>query len=221
MKAMILAAGRGERMRPLTDETPKPLLEAGGKPLIQYHIAALSAAGIRQLVINHAWLGKLIEARLGNGRDFGVEISYSAEGEIPLETGGGIKKALPLLGDEPFIVVNADIWTDFDFARLPVCPRGHGHIVLVHNPPHNRQGDFALREGQACETNGKRYTYSGIGVFTREMFENSTDTIFPLAPLLRQAMGLDKITGELYTGRWIDIGTTERLAKLNRSLINK
>lgn len=218
MKAMILAAGRGERMRPLTDKVPKPLLEAGGKPLIQYHIEALSAAGIRQLVINHARLGKMIETRLGDGRACGVEISYSAEGEIPLETGGGIKRALPLLGDDPFIVVNADIWTDFDFAGLPDRPAGHAHIVLVKNPHHHPQGDFSLLGSRVSDANGTPYTYSGIGVYSRELFDNCPDNVFPLAPLLRRAMGLGMVTGEVYAGRWFDIGTSERLTELNQLL---
>lgn len=220
MKAMILASGRGERMRPLTDGTPKPLLEAGGKPLIQYHIEALGAAGIRQIVINHAWLGEMFVARLGDGRAYGAEILYSAEGEVPLETGGGIKRALPLLGADPFLVVNADIYTDFDFRRLPAQPLGRAHIVLVKNPPHHPQGDFALDDTLVSETGGNRYTYSGIGVFTPELFQDSPSGAFPLAPLLRRAMGQGQVTGEIYRGTWFDIGTPDRLALLNNKLKN-
>jgi len=220
MKAMILASGRGERMRPLTVGLPKPLLEAGGKPLIQYHIEALCAAGIRQIVINHARLGEKFTARLGDGRAYGVEIVYSAEGETPLETGGGIKFALPLLGADPFIVVNADIYTDFDFRRLPAQPQCRAHIVLVENPPHHPQGDFALHDTLVSEAGGDRYTYSGIGVFAPELFQDSPAGAFPLAPLLRRAMGLGEVTGEIHAGVWLDIGTPERLALLNNMLKN-
>ena len=221
MKAMILAAGRGERMRPLTDETPKPLLAAGGKPLIQYHIEALSAAGVRQLVINHARQGMMIEASLGDGRDWGVEISYSAEGEAPLGTGGGIKKALPLLGEDPFIVVNADIWTDFNFRSLPDRPDGLAHIVLVANPEHHPRGDFSLSGDRVGESSQPRFTYSGIGVYTRELFSDSKNSVFPLPPLLRRAMGEDRVSGEIYRGRWYDIGTPDRLASINHILNSK
>lgn len=218
---MILASGRGERMRPLTDRNPKPLLEVGGKPLIQYHVEALCAAGIRQLVINHAWLGEMIEARLGDGASYGAEIAYSAEGEIPLETGGGIKKALPLLGQGPFIVVNGDIWTDFDFKLVPCPSAGYAHIVLVENPPHHQDGDFTLRDGHVCvKNNGVSYTYSGIGVFTPEFFEDSPAGVFPLAPLLRRAMDRQRVSGEIYHGLWFDIGTPERLAFINNRLTN-
>ena len=218
MKAMILASGRGERMRPLTERTPKPLLEVGGKPLIEYHVEALRGAGIRQIVINHAWLGELFEAHLGDGHAYGVEIAYSAEGAVPLETGGGIKQALPLLGEHPFIVVNADIYTDFDFGRLPEQPQGRAHIVLVENPPHHPQGDFVLHGSRVSETGGRRYTYSGIGVFAPELFRDSSAGAFPLAPLLRRAMGQHQVSGEIHGGLWFDIGTPDRLALINRQL---
>lgn len=220
MKAMILASGHGERMRPLTDKTPKPLLEAGGKPLIQYHIEALGAAGVHEIVINHARLGGMFEARLGDGHAFGVEITYSAEGAHPLETGGGIKQALPLLGQDPFIVVNGDIYTDFDFRRLPARPRGWAHIILVESPPHHPRGDFALDGNRVSDIGAARYTFSGIGLYTPELFRDSPGGAFPLAPLLRQAMGQDRVTGEIHGGVWFDIGTPERLAVLNNMLNN-
>lgn len=218
MKAMILASGRGERMRPLTDTIPKPLLEAGGKPLIQYHIEALGAAGIRYIVINHARLGRIFETRLGDGHTFGVEIVYSAEGENPLETGGGIKHALPLLGPDPFIVVNADIFTDFNFKHLPSNPQGWAHIVLVENPPHHPRGDFFLDGSRVSDRGAMRHTFSGIGVYTPDLFRHSPNGAFPLAPLLRRAMEQDKISGEIYRGTWFDIGTPDRLALLNSDL---
>lgn len=213
---MILAAGRGDRLRPLTDNLPKPLLEVNGKPLIQYHIEALCRAGIRQLVINHARLGEQIIAYFGDGRDYGVKISYSAEGEAPLETGGGIKKALPLLGDQPFAVVNADIWSDYDFSRLPRTTGGLAHLVMVPNPPHHPKGDFCLRDKRVLERAGKRLTYSGIGVFSPDLFSDCESRAFPLAPLLRRAMEDRQISGELYRGQWVDVGTPERLNQLNQ-----
>lgn len=215
---MILAAGRGERMRPHTDTVPKPLLEAGGRCLIEYHIAALVAGGITELVINHAHLGQQIEARLGNGRRYGARISYSDEGGHRLETGGGILNALPLLGTAPFIVVNGDIWTDFPFSRLPAEPDGLAHLVLVPNPPHHPLGDFAL-DGQRVRNDGAAlHTYSGIGVYRPELFVGQTPGSFPLAPLLRAAAGENKLSGELYCGSWMDIGTPETLALLRQRL---
>lgn len=218
MKAMILAAGRGERMRPLTDHTPKPLLRAGGRMLIEYHIEALVRAGVREIVINHAHLGANIEQALGGGRRYGVVIVYSAEGGQPLETGGGIYKALPLLGAAPFAVVNADIWTDYPFARLPHAPEGLAHLVLADNPPHHNSGDFVLRAGQVCEDDGPKLTFSGIGVYRPELFAGCKAGAFPLAPLLRTAMSAGAVSGEHYRGRWFDIGTPERLRELDREL---
>ena len=215
---MILAAGKGERMRPLTDKLPKPLLEAGGKPLLQYHLENLAQAGIGRVVINHARLGALIEARFGNGRAYGLEVVYSPEGEEPLETGGGIKKALPLLAPGPFLLVNADIWTDFPLSQLPDSPDGLGHLVLVHNPDHHPQGDFGLVNGKVTQQNGVHYTYSGIGVFQQELLSTCSETIFPLAPVLRVAAGRSELSGEVYAGRWLDVGTPERLAKLDQML---
>ncbi len=219
MRAMILAAGRGVRMRPLTDHKPKPLLSIAGKPLLQYHIEALAAAGVTEMVINHALMGKMIEDYFGSGRSFNVHISYSAEGSEPLETGGGIKQALPLLGDAPFIVVNGDVWTDYDFSRLPAEPTGLAHLVMVNNPPHHRGGDFQLRQGKVKDTGQQRYTYSGIGVFRPALFSLARQRVFPLAPLLRSAMQRDLVDGELYPGKWLDIGTVERLKLANKMAI--
>lgn len=211
MKAMILAAGKGERMRPLTLHTPKPLLPVAGVPLIEYHIKALQRAGFEELVINHAWLGEQIEAHLGSGNQFGVQVSYSPEGE-PLETGGGIYQALPLLGTEPFVVVNGDIWTDYDFAQLkPLQENALAHLVLVNNPEHHPEGDFCLTAGQVGEGKPPRLTYSGMAVLHPELFQGQTAGAFKLAPLLRQAMSAGRVTGEHYTGHWVDVGTPERL----------
>ena len=219
MKAMILAAGKGERMRPLTLRTPKPLLPVGGIPLIVHHLNALTAAGFTEVVINHAWLGQQIEDFLGDGRRFGLSIRFSPEGE-PLETGGGIRRALPLLGDEPFLVVNGDIWPDYPFARLPRSLVGLGHLVLVANPPHNPDGDFVLNDGQIEEglASQPRLTYSGIAVLHPQLFTGCPEGAFKLAPLLRTAMQEGLISGEHYTGQWIDVGTRERLAEVERLL---
>ncbi|HSC83745.1 MAG TPA: nucleotidyltransferase family protein, partial [Pseudomonas sp.] len=189
MKAMILAAGKGERLRPLTLHTPKPLVRAGGVPLIEFHVRALAAAGFRELVINHAWLGQQIEDYLGDGSRFGLRIDYSAEGE-PLETGGGIFRALPLLGDEPFLVVNGDIWTDCDFASLRQPIEGLAHLLLVDNPGHHQAGDFQLRDGQVTDavSGQPSLTYSGIAVLHPQLFAGCAAGAFKLAPLLRQAM---------------------------------
>ncbi len=215
---MILAAGRGERMRPLTDHTPKPLLTVGGRHLIEYHIRALAAAGFRELVINHAHLGRQIEGALGNGRRFDVDIVYSPEPENALETGGGIFNALPLLGAGPFPVVNGDIWTDFDFTRLRREPEGLAHLVLVDNPPHHPAGDFALRDGSLSRATGQRLTFSGIGIYRPELFADCRPGAFPLGPLLRAAMDNNAVTGEHFHGAWTDVGTPERLAQLDARL---
>lgn len=218
MRAMILAAGRGERMRPLTDTVPKPLLEAGGRPLIDYHVRALVQAGIKHIVVNHAHLGARIETHLGDGSRYGAHIRYSPEGERGLETGGGIVNALPLLGDGPFIVVNGDIWTDFPFDSLPDEPDGLAHIVLVINPGHNENGDFALTDGRAVNAGEVRYTFSGIGVYRRGLFEGSSAGTFPLAPLLRAAADRGEVGAELYRGEWEDVGTPQRLRELDQRL---
>lgn len=219
MKAMILAAGKGERLRPLTLHTPKPLVQAAGVPLIEYHVRALAAAGFRELVINHAWLGQQIEDYLGDGAQFGLSIVYSAEGE-PLETGGGIFRALPLLGDQPFVLVNGDIFTDYPFAQLRRPLSGLAHLVLVDNPAHHRAGDFALcaeRVGEA-QADQPSLTYSGIAVLAPALFAGCQPGAFKLAPLLRRAMGEGLLSGERFAGRWVDVGTHERLAEVERLL---
>ncbi len=218
MKAMILAAGRGERMRPLTDHTPKALLKAGGKALIEYRIESLAAAGFRDLVINHAHLGAQLEAYLGNGERYGVRITWSREPDAALETGGGIFQALTWLDGEPFLVVNADIWTDYPFARLARPITGLAHLVLVDNPPQHPQGDFMLLDSRVQAEGTPRLTFSGIGVYHRDLFRGCQAGRFPLTPLLRHAMDSGQVTGEHYTGAWRDIGTPERLDELDRAL---
>jgi MurNAc alpha-1-phosphate uridylyltransferase len=217
MRAMILAAGRGERLRPLTDATPKPLLKAGGKPLIVHLIERLAAARISFLVINHAHLGHQIEHALGDGSPWGLEIRYSPEGRA-LETGGGIFRALPLLGDEPFLVVNGDIWTDMNFSRIRLAEDRLAHLVLVDNPEHHPVGDFALRGGQVLAEGDPRYTFSGVGLYHPDLFRGCADGAFPLAPLLRSAMADGRVSGERFTGRWFDIGTPARLQALDQML---
>ncbi|MFK3800152.1 N-acetylmuramate alpha-1-phosphate uridylyltransferase MurU [Pseudomonas sp. NPDC088444] len=221
MKAMILAAGKGERLRPLTLHTPKPLVRAGGVPLIEYHLHALKVAGFTEVVINHAWLGQQIETYLGDGQRLGLSIRYSSEGE-PLETGGGIFRALPLLGDEPFLVVNGDIWTDCDFTALNAPINGLAHLVLVDNPLHHPSGDFALVGGEVRDDASlSRLTYSGIAVLHPQLFAGCSDGAFKLAPLLREAMAKGQVTGEHFTGRWVDVGTHERLAEVEQILAVK
>lgn len=216
MKAMILAAGRGERMRPLTDSTPKPLLDIGGRPMIAWHLQALAKAGIVDIVINHAHLGHQIEQTLGDGVQFGVSIRYSRE-EEPLNTGGGIFKALPLIGDEPFLVLNGDVWTDYPFAQLPNRPAGLAHLVLVPNPEHNPKGDFALDvKSRVTNNTDMRSTFSGIGVYQPALFNGLQSDAFPLGPLLRTAAEQQQVTGELYSGEWHDVGTPERLASVRQ-----
>lgn len=215
MKAMILAAGKGERLRPLTLHTPKPLVPVAGVPLIEYHLRALAAAGIRQVVINHAWLGAKIEAHLGDGARFGLSIVYSPEGE-PLETGGGILQALPLLGEEPFILVNGDIFTDYSFRNLCRPLPGLAHLVLLDNPAHHPQGDFRLLADGGlvdAQVGQPSLTYSGIAVLSAQLFAGCSAGAFKLAPLLREAMGRGLVSGERYAGRWVDVGSYERLAE--------
>jgi len=214
VRAMILAAGRGERMRPLTDSVPKPLLPLAGRPLIEYHLEALGAAGIREIVVNLAWLGSMIREALGDGRRFGVHIRYSDEGEAALETGGGIFKALPLLGDEPFLVVSGDIRTDYPFAAQlgRLAAQDVAHFVLVPNPPYHPTGDFALSADRVM-LDGERLTYANIGVFRPEFFAGCTPGKFALAPLMRRWVSAGRVSGELYAGRWHNIGTPEELAR--------
>jgi MurNAc alpha-1-phosphate uridylyltransferase len=218
MKAMILAAGRGERMRPLTDTVPKPLLEAGGKPLIVHLIERLARAGFRELVVNHSHLGGQITARLGDGAAYGVRLTFSHEEGGGLETGGGIFKALALIDTDPFLVVNGDIWTDYPFERLPTRLTGLAHLVLVDNPPQHPQGDFVLQHGRVVSEGGPRLTFSGIGVYARALFAGCQAGKFPLAPLLRRAMQAGQVSGERYPGQWRDIGTPQRLQELDREL---
>ena len=219
MKAMILAAGRGERMRPLTDATPKPLLRAGGRALIEYHLENLARAGITDIVINHAHLGAQIEDALGDGAHHGVRIRYSPEPEAALETGGGIHQALSWLGAGPFLVVNGDIWTDFDYRNLPHDFAGQAYLVLVDNPEQHPEGDFHLRaDGRIAESGTPRLTFSGIGLYRADLFAACTPGRFPLAPLLRAAMRHGTVCGVHYTGQWWDIGTPQRLAELDQRL---
>lgn len=216
MKAMILAAGRGERMRPLTDHTPKPLLIAGGKALIEHTINQLVAAGFNDIVINHAHLGSQIEDRLGNGSRFGANISYSPEGEQALETAGGIINALHLLGEEVFLVVNGDIATDFPFAGLKNRTVDLAHLVLVDNPAHHPEGDFGLDQSGLVVTNAaEQFTFSGIGLYRSELFKNIPAGPNKLGPLLRQAIASGRVSGQKMNGFWMDIGTPERLQELD------
>jgi MurNAc alpha-1-phosphate uridylyltransferase len=224
MKVMILSAGRGERLRPLTDHTPKPLLQAGEHRLIEYLIIALVNAGITEIIINHAHLGQQFPDTLGNGQQFGANISYSPEQEGGLETAGGIIKALPLLGDEPFIVINGDIWTDYPFERLnnlKLDDNCLAHLVLVNNPQHHPQGDFSLSSGRLEQQGQDKYTFSGIAVYRPTFFANLDVQRLALKPLLLDAIVKQQLKGELYQGQWSDIGTVERLQQLNEQLISK
>ena len=215
---MILAAGRGERMRPLTDHTPKPLLKVGGKPLIVWHLQRLAQAGFKEVVINHAHLGQQIEAALGDGSKWGVHIRYSPEVSA-LETAGGIANALPLLGDEPFLVVNGDVFTDVDFSSLKLQAPNLAHLVMVDNPPQHLQGDFAIEAGKLAEDGAMRYTFSGVGIYHPQLFADVTKgEAAKLAPLLRKAMSAGLVSAEHYLGIWHDIGTPERLAELDKAL---
>lgn len=218
MKAMVLAAGRGERLRPITDTIPKPLVPVAGKPLIAHHLEALAHAGIQDVVINLSYRGGQIRDVLADGSHFGVRIAYSDEGPAALETGGGIFNALPLLGTRPFLVVNADIWTDFDFGGLALDAGAHARLVLVPNPPHLMRGDFGLDGDFVVEREQDRYTYSGVGVYSPELFAGCSPGKFPLLPLLKRAIGARRLRGQLYRGEWSDIGSPERLAALEKRL---
>jgi N-acetyl-alpha-D-muramate 1-phosphate uridylyltransferase len=212
--AMVLAAGRGERMRPLTDAVPKPLLTVRGKPLIVYHLEKLSRLGVKHVVINLAWLGGQIRAALGDGAQWQLQIHYSDEGEQALETGGGIFRALPQLGQQPFLVVNADVYTDLDFGVLRIAPQALAQLVLVDNPSHHPQGDFALVNGLVQEHGGARWTYSGIGLYRPELFQGCSAGAFPLLPLFRRAIACGRLHGQVFAGAWSDVGSVERLAAL-------
>jgi MurNAc alpha-1-phosphate uridylyltransferase len=235
MRALIFAAGLGERMRPLTDRTPKPLLHVGGKPLIVWHLEKLAACGIDDVVVNTSWLADQFPQALGDGSAWGLRIRYSYEGTKPLETGGGMLHALPLLGDalvsgEGFMLVNGDVWTDYDFARLPREPTGDAHLVMVDRPPQATHGDFALDAcGHVRSEGANPLTYAGIGVFRARLFDDwraqvtdagadETPPRFRLAPLLRKAMARDAVTGEHHRGQWTDVGTPQRLAELEAAL---
>ena len=213
MKAMILAAGRGERMRPLTDSTPKALLRVGDQTLIEHHLHALVAAGIREVVINLAWLGSQIRDFLGDGGRYGVSIAYSDEGDSALETGGGIAKALPLLGPDPFWVINGDVYARFSMRPDVLAPRALAHLLLVPNPAHNPRGDFALEGTAVSNSDGVMHTYSGIACMRPELLAGNPGGAFPLAPLLRSAAEQGRLSGEILDGIWLDVGTPERLAE--------
>ena len=219
MKAFILAAGRGERMRPLTDHTPKPLLPAGGKPLIVWHLERLAAAGFKEIVVNHAHLGSQIEAALGDGAQWGLHIQYSPEPPGALETAGGIAAALPLLGNEPFLVVNGDVYCDIDFGRF-LKSTADAHLVMVPNPAHHNSGDFSLDGARVITADGEQtFTYSGVAVFAPAFFaEVKPGSVMKLRPLLDAAIAAGTLTGERHTGRWVDVGTPQRLAELDQEL---
>lgn len=231
MKALILAAGKGERMRPLTHHTPKPLLAAGGKRLIEWHIEKLASCGIRDIVINTSWLAECFEPALGDGSSWNVRLHYSYEGSEPLETGGGMLQALRIIGDEIFIAVNGDIWSDVDYSALPTEIPGLAHLVLVDNPVHNAKGDFVLAANGKVESDGQeKLTFSGIGIYQPALFNHWREIIgnadgvdeipprFKLAPLLRHAMQHHQVSGEHHAGHWTDVGTPERLQHLDESL---
>ena len=236
MKALLFAAGKGERMRPLTERTPKPLLSAGGKPLIVWHLEKLATLGVRDVVVNTSWLAEQFPAMLGDGSRWGLRLHYSYEGAEPLETGGGMLQALPLLRDDddpnaPFLVVNGDIWTDFDFSKLPRNMDGLVHLLMVANPDHNARGDFALDADGLLHSEGEdMLTFAGIGAYRPELFAdwrdvmgdisgaNETPPRFKLTPLLRAAMARGLVSGEVLRGMWTDVGTPQRLTKLDAKL---
>lgn len=219
---MILAAGRGERFRPVTDTLPKPLICVGGEPLIERHLRRLAAAGVREVVVNLGWLGEQIEAALGDGRRFGLRVVYSCEGWPALETGGGVFHALPLLGTAPFLLVNGDVWTDYPLDRLvaraaDLPPNDLAHLVLVPNPAHNPRGDFGLVDGRVCDSEPRR-TFSGLSVQRPELFAGCVDGAFPILRLWRAAEAAGRLAAEVYDGPWSDVGTPERLEALTARL---
>jgi len=230
MKALIFAAGLGERMRPLTNHTPKPLLVAGGKSLIAWHLEKLAAIGVRDVVINTSWLAEQFPAALGNGERWDLRLHYSYEGPTPLETGGGMLHALPLLGEQPFLLVNGDVWTDYDFGQLPREPAGLAHLVMVDRPPQAAHGDFVLDPDGLVRSDGEqRLTYAGLGIYRPQLLDHwrelsrdagvdETPPRFRLAPILRAHMGAGRIHGEHHRGRWTDVGTPQRLVQLDAAL---
>ncbi len=213
---MILAAGRGERLRPLTENTPKALVEVRGRSLLERHLDRLAAAGIETVVINLGWLGDRIAEKVGSGKEYGLSVIYSPEGDNILETGGGIHRALPLLGQDPFLVVNADIYTDMPLPPAGLAGADMGHLVLVPRPAHKERGDFDLRDGRVCESDDAAHTFSGVAIYRPEFFAGCKAGRFPLAPMLRAAARAGRLAGSLYEGLWEDVGTPERLAELNR-----
>jgi MurNAc alpha-1-phosphate uridylyltransferase len=215
---MILAAGRGERMRPLTEKLPKPMLEVGGHRLIAYHLASLTRLGVREVVINLSWHGERIREALGDGAGHDVAIRYSEEGPEPLGTGGGIVTALPFLGDEPFLVLNGDVWTDFDLGRLHAPAGSLAHLVLVDNPEHHPEGDYGLEPGGHLRAGGNRLTYSGISLLDPGLFAGQVPGFLPLKPLLDAALGAGRLTGQRHAGAWRDVGTPARLTALDAEL---
>lgn len=217
MRAMILAAGRGERLRPLTDDIPKPLIDIGETTLIEVHLDKLSKAGFREIVINLAHHGKLIEQALGDGSRWGIQIHYSREPEGALDTGGGIFKALPMLGDAPFAVINGDVYSHYPLARLRAVKCDYAHLVMVPNPGHHPEGDFGFNGGYLLETAKQKLTFSGISIYHPRFFNNASEGRFSIVPLLREAMAKRRVTGEIYRGEWHDVGTIERLEVLRSS----
>ena len=211
MRAMVLAAGRGERLRPLTDEVPKSLVEVRGESLLERHLASIHAAGVRTVVINLGWLGDKIVERVGSGERYGLNVLYSQEGDNILETGGGIHKALPMLGDDPFMVINADIFTDMPVPDIELADQHVGHLVMVPSPEYRDGGDFDIDDGLIRNGETQRLTFSGVAMYRPSFFDGCEPGRFPLAPMLREAADNGQLSGSLYTGLWADIGTPERL----------
>ena len=216
MRVMVLAAGRGERLRPLTDQVPKPLVDVGGKPLIEHHLERLAAAGFSEVVINHSYLGNMLQETIGNGDRWRLSIHWSAEQPHALETGGGIFQALPVLGQAPFLVINGDIWTDYPLSRLRSIKCDWAHLVLVPNPEHHPRGDFALEGARVRNLGEPLHTFSGISVYHPRLFTGCLAGRFSVVPLLRSAIEEHTATGELYAGAWVDIGTLERLEAVRK-----
>lgn len=213
--AMILAAGRGERLRPVTDSLPKALVEVRGESLLERHLRAVKAAGVETVVINLGWLGEQIVERVGSGLEYGLNVAYSQEGDNILETGGGIHRALPMLGSDPFIVVNADIFTDMPLPVAALSDDDVGHLVLVPTPAEKRAGDFDLQNGRVRNSDAAEYTFSGVAIYSPEFFADCAPGRFPLAPMLRAAADTGRLGGSLYAGLWTDVGTPDRLIELN------